>query len=428
MNFIINLYYNRILLIFHFIVVFLIFCYAIFVPPILYPDTIGYIKGDIYRSLGYPYFINFFQFLFEKNFLFAIKISQFIIFIVSSNYFLIKIKRILNLKDLFTFTLYLILCIPVFYEQKIINSILTECLSYSLYLLVISNFLNGIIYNKNKSIIYSLLILTVLIQIRSQFLFIIPSYIIILIFLNYKSLSKKNFILFFLAIISIPFISIIVDYSYHSLSHNKNTTTPFTGIQIASLPFFISKKNDYQVFKSKNQQEYFKFIYSKLEKRKLLYSQISDLPFNQTDFYFAKYTEIANKTLSEDGDLYFKDKNFADKIIENDKLSSSMVLPLIIKNLKLYTTIFIKNFLKGIGSSKIFLAYILIFFYGFYNYYKYKTNFSIFIIFSISLVIFNIALVTFAEHVISRYTFYNNWVLLTIILFFTQNNKDLKNE
>jgi hypothetical protein len=419
-----QLYSNNYFYYFHFGLIFISALFAVFGTILVSPDTHGYINADIYRSLGYPVFIEIHELLFGSYFMFAIKISQFLIFYSCLHYFFKTVKNILKLNDLSSILFFGVLVIPVFYEQKLLNSILTESLSYSLYLLFIGFYCSGIQYNDNKKTYFSYLTLLILLQVRSQFLFIIPVIIGIQLIINHKKALNINTWKPIIIICCIPIMSIIIDLSYHNIKHNKNTTTPFTGIQIASLPFYVSKKQDYKIFETKRQQEYFKLIYSKLEKRHLLIDQVTDKNYTKTDFYFANYTKIANQTLSGDGDAFFTNKSdLNDKIIANDEMSKSMVLPLIMNNLGAYFKIYFQNFTKGIGTSKQLLLFLILLGYFIYNYKKT----SIIIVLAILLLLANITLVTLAEHVISRYTFYNNWVLIVIILYLLQNNIKTRN-
>lgn len=425
MNLFKQLYSNTTFYYFHFTLILISALFTVFGTTLVSPDTYTYINAAIFRSLGYPVFVEIHEILFGTQFMFAIKISQFIIFYFCVHFFFKTIKNILKLNDLSSIIFFGVLIVPVFYEQKLLNSILTESLSYSLYLLFIGFYCSGIQDKDHKKTYISYFILLLLLQIRSQFLFIIPVIIAIQLIINHKNILNRNTWKPILVICCIPIITVLVDWSYHSLMHNKNTTTPFTGIQIASLPFYVSKKEDYKIFKNKSQQEYFKLIYSKLEKRNLLISQIPDDIYTKTDFYFANYTKIANLTLSGDGDAFFTQiPDLDDKTIANDKMSKSMVLPLIKNNLGAYCKIYFQNFTKGIGTSKQLLLYLILL--GYFLYHYKKT--TLIIVLMLLLLLTNNALITLAEHVISRYTFYNNWVLIVIILYLLQNNIKIRND
>ncbi len=418
--------YHKLVYLFLFIITLSLVCLG---PTNIYPDTEGYLNADVYRSLGYPLFIQIHKFIFGPNFLFFIKVSQFVIFFLCVYYFLRSIKAILKINDTFLQILFCIILIPVFYGEKFLNNILTEALTYSLYLAFISLYSEGLFF-KNKYRIYgSYIIVLLILQIRSQFLFIIPVLFLHQLILNYKNLLNWNLIKSLLLIVVIPLISSLIDFSYHSLYHNKNTTTPFTGIQIASLPFFVSKKENKTIFNDKDQQAYFDFVYSRLEKRKLLLDNVPCKPYEITDYYFSNYVEIANRTLSMDGETFFANlSSLEDKTIANDKMSISMVIPLIKANFGSYCKMYFQIFMKGIGSSKQFLVYLILLLFFVYKFIKENDVVSSYLVFFILLLLSNIILLTFSVYVVSRYTFYNNWVLLLFIIYLLQNSLKVKNE
>jgi hypothetical protein len=150
MNIFKQLYSNNYFYYFHFGLLFISALFTAFGAILVSQDTHSYINADIYRSLGYPVFIEIHELLFGSYFMFAIKISQFLIFYSCLHYFFKTVKNILKLNDLSSILFFGVLVIPVFYEQKLLNSILTESLSYSLYLLFIGFYCSGIQYNDNK--------------------------------------------------------------------------------------------------------------------------------------------------------------------------------------------------------------------------------------------------------------------------------------
>ena len=147
-----------------------------------------------------------------------------------------------------------------------------------------------------------------------------------------KKYSNNHWIAIAIAL-SIPFLSIGNDIAFHKTAHNKAITTPWTGIQISALPFFVSKPNDYLIFESKLQQEYFKYIYSNLEKKKLLSSQVPEYPLSKIDFYYANYVEIANNIIGNSGeDFFYFIYAPNDLVVVNNKMSDSITLTLIKNN------------------------------------------------------------------------------------------------
>jgi hypothetical protein len=311
----------------------------------------------------------------------------------------------------------LLLLVPIFYEIKVINVVLSEAIAYPLYLLTIGHLFDFIATKNFKNLIYSSLLLLTLIQIRGQFMFlVVVSIIAILISEKTNNYNKKHWIAFLMTL-AIPFLSIGFDILFHKIQHNKTTTTPWTGIQIVSLPLFVSDKDDYKVLNTKQEKEYFKYVYSNLEKKKLLLNQIPEEQFTKIDFYFANYVKIANGTVGNVGELFFKDKSTNNElVIENDKMASSITIPLIKNNFINWFKLYFQNIAKGIGNVKYVLIILFLLLFSFLKLKK-ENNITIKLIFIGTLLILgNTSIVALAEPTTSRYLFYNNWILLSIVM------------
>lgn len=396
-------------------------CFVLKTGALYSQDSLGYLNMDIYRSSGYPLFIAFHKLIFGSFFIFILLLSQFAINIYGIFFITKNISNCLSLSKWNSNFLLILLSIPFFYEIKVINKILSEALAYPLFLLIIGNILNFITFKNFKNIYFSFLLLLILIQVRGQFLFLVPVLVIaVLISKINKKYSNNHWIAIAIAL-SIPFLSIGNDIAFHKTAHNKAITTPWTGIQISALPFFVSKPNDYLIFESKLQQEYFKYIYSNLEKKKLLSSQVPEYPLSKIDFYYANYVEIANNIIGNSGEDFFKNKYAPDDlVVVNDKMSASITLTLIKNNFIDWSKLYFQNITKGIGSAKYLILSLLLLLFSLFKIIKDNNLIAKFIFIGTLLIIGNITLVALAEPATSRYCFYTNWILISIVMVLFQ--------
>jgi hypothetical protein len=388
---------------------------------IYFPDSEGYLQMVIFRSCGYPFFIAFHRYLFGENYISALILTQFVATILAGLFLINSIRKSVQLNKWHSVILFIAIILPVFTGIKTANLILSEAIAYPLYLFIIGNIILGIAHKQNKKFYLSLILTFILILVRSQFLFLIPV-LLISVLLTYGKLlfCKKNLFLL-IVIISIPFSAIAVDITFHKLRHNHAVTTPWTGIQVAAIPFFVSDKDDYLLFENENQQNYFKFIYNKLDEKKLLQNNLPE-NIDEKDFFYENYCNISNFTISDDGLNFFnKNLSYEEKIILNDKMSLSITASLIKNNLSKWITIYKKNVFRGIGEIQSLFFILILLFLNFFMLYKKEEFISKFIILLCFLIIGNIALVGIAEPVIERYTYYNNWIILAIFLLLFQN-------
>lgn len=406
--------------IYFFIITFL-FLFVIRTPIIYFPDSKGYLAMTIYRSCGYSFFLETHQYLFGSYFESALIFSQCILNTACALYLTSCFRRTVALDKWLAIVLFILLLFPVFLGILTANTVLSESLAYPLYLLIIGKVMMGFHSKKHIHFYAAALITLVLILVRGQFLFLIPVLIAAAILTYYKSLfSIRNFLLMGF-IILIPILSILIDIGFHKIKHNQAVTTPLTGIQIITIPFFVADENDYTIFETKEQQDYFKYVYSKLKEKKLLRSQ---LPSNgkEIEFFFENYVSICNLTIAENGmETFAADKTIEEKYILNDKLTSLMTLPLLKQNFKKWFKVYSANFMKGFDTSKYFLLYLIVLILSGIQLLKKENVTAKVCVFLSLLTIANVALTATAESTIGRYTFYNNWILFAIFLLFFQS-------
>ncbi len=405
----------------YFLIIFLVFLKVMSVAPIYFPDSKGYLKMTIYRSFGYPLFLEAHKQLFGIYFEKSVILTQFVLNILSPLYLISCLKKTTSLNKWLALILYVIMLFPIFMGIFTVNTILSESLAYPLYFFVIGNLLLGIFSLNNRHFYYAFLLTFLLIAVRGQFLFIVPVLLVSVLLTFYKSLFHWKTILLFVSVLAIPVLAVVSDIAFHKIVHNQNTTTPLTGIQTIAIPFFVSEEDDYKIFKTKAQQDYFRHVYAKLKERKLLSSQLPDNG-KKIEFFFDKYVDICNLTIGTNGlETFPASASETEKFILNDKITSAMTVPLLKHNFKKWFQIYIANFMKGFDTSKYFLLYLIIMALSIVLLYKKENMVSKVIIILCLLPITNVVLVAAVESTIGRYIFYNNWILFGIFFLLLQN-------
>jgi len=400
----------------------ILLAFVIFNDTIFYPDSQGYVDMDLNRSIGYPLFIEFHRVLFGGNSISVIAYTQFFLLLASAIFFVKSLRNTLHLNKWTLFTIFIVVLTPVFYELKLANSLLSESVAYPLYLFTIGNLLIAIFQNRKKNFYYALLLLYLLICVRGQFLFLLPIIVVTALFHDGNRNFTKDKIILLLSTFAVFFTSILTDVVFHKIQHGYATTTPWTGIQISTLAFFTADKNDADALKTKDQKEYFYHIYKQISNKKLLLSQIDDT-VDVTDFYYDNYVSICNGTINEQGELFFTNRgNQEEQTILNDKMSASITIPLIMDNFQKWFLMYFRIIVKGFGSAKYMIAFLFLLIASTGIFIKSKNKISKVLILFCLLLFGNIVLVALAEPAISRYTFYNNWILITILLYLFQQS------
>jgi hypothetical protein len=351
---------------------------------------------------------------------FGTVLTQILLGISCMYVFITRLNGTLKLHKLWYLLLAFIIASPYLYSLDLANNYLSEALTYPLYLLAVICFLEFLLTINTKKLWLSLPILIVLILTRSQFLFMIPVVILILLWLIIKQRNIKKHGWIVLAFMILPFFTSLADKTYHHIKHGYFINTPWTGIHLITPAFYVADEEDYQLFESEKEQEFYKWIYTKLYYNYLnIHNLREQRYYDDVSFYITHYVDIANATLYYSGkEILDPGLNENQKFIALDTLTKKMTLPLIIDNFRPWFNLYIKNSIHAFGNGKYALLYVLFLVLGIFGsikkgYEDYK------VICLLTLLTFsNVALVATGMHTIKRFTFYNDWILFLIIFIF----------
>jgi hypothetical protein len=333
------------------------------------------------------------------------------------------INNLFTLNKWVLFGISLIIITPYLYVSQIGNEVLTEALTYPLFLLFISNILSGFFLRNNNKLYISAAILFLLILTRGQFLFIIPISILMMVYLAFKNNSIKKYGLIIIVFFLIPFVSNFVDKTYHRIRFGYLVSTPWTGIHTATLPFFVSDEEDYKIFKIKQEQDYFKYIYSELTNAGLTLNEYKKTnPDRGYSFYAKNSTAIANFTIDAKGRQFLKidDLNFS--FISNDRMNRNITVPLIKNNLKDWFKFYIMNIVAGIGHERLLFLYPIFLLFSILRLIRSEDRLAVFIVICFLMSLSNISIVALVQPLtFYRYTTYCDFLIYTsFILLLTR--------
>ncbi|MFD2542156.1 hypothetical protein ACFSSB_07490 [Lacinutrix gracilariae] len=393
-----------------------VFLFVVNKPILTFKDSSGYLNMIILRSAGYPIFLYVLKKTFGAYFNLAIIILQFTFGAYAIRFLIYSLKKQYSLNNLWYILLLIILLIPYVYNQNLANVILSESLTYPLYLICTAFFITAFLEKKAKHLVLSLPVLLLLILTRSQFLFLIPVAIIILLYNSFTNKKFQNKGLLLL-LIAFPFITSLLDKTYHKIVHNEFVNTPWTGIHLITPAFYVSDKEDYAIFDSEEEQLFFKNTYADLYVKHLTTNNLLDEKYSGNDIstYINKYPEIANSTIFISGKKTYNNTVNEDKqLIAIDRLTKKMTVPLILNNFKKWISIYVKNFVHAFGNAKYTLLFFVLLIFSLYQTKKESKGYKIICLLTL-LTLSNVALVSIGMHTIKRFTFYNDWVIFLVI-------------
>jgi len=389
----------------------------------LFSDSNTYIEMDRSRSPIYPIFLNLNKLVFGEFYLKPVIFFQFFIYFFSIYYFLNKIYLICNfdLAGLLMSTFFLV--IPSFYFG---NSILSESISFSFFILLLAEFIGFFKTKKtsNKIKIFFFFILCSLTKPQLLFIFGVLIYIALFLFLK----SRKDGIIFFIGtILSLIFI-FNFNKAYHYFLHDKFESDTNLGSQLIAMPVFLSTNETLSNINQKNQKRFLNLVLEDLKEKNINFSYHSNI--NKSRQYWIKlFQENYAQTISSINQSFNKLE-----INENqNKFLLDLSFTLLKINFKIDPMSVVKGYFFNFAINGFYWIYLAICFFIFTFVLCVKNLSSTRIcIISLTLTIFalshffNIFLVTLIEPVINRYRFITEVPFLALIVILIFNSINIK--
>jgi O-antigen ligase len=386
-------------------------------PIVHFPDSPGYLDADIIRSPGYPLFLNLIQFLFGNFFETALIVIQLSIGLAAIYYFVDTIRKHFSFHIILVVLFTIALLFPYYINGRIANNVLSEALAYALYLVVLARFIHFLVDQNRKTLLYTLPWLFFLILVRSQFLYLIPLAILMIIWICVKQRAWKKYRISLVLYLLLPFLVSLADKTYHKLQHDHFVSTPWTGIHVAAPGFYIANAEDATIFEEAKEQEIFNNIHTKLTAQSLTAASPIDLEKSSpASRFILNYTTIANKTIFKTTYASL-DTTFtrSERIIQTDAITKKMAPPLAMHNFSSWLKLYYKNVVFGFGSIEYFLLHLFILLIAFVTMLKKNTIVSTVLFVITAAALLNVLTISIGIHAVFRYTFYNDWVVFLVV-------------
>jgi hypothetical protein len=384
-------------------------------------DAITYINMDPHRSAGYPLFIKLTSLFglvhsYRLTALIALAFGLFVIF-----RFVDFLKGQFKLSSISVFVTSFIFMLP-YLVSRLANSILTETLAYPLFLLAVHMLLKSAFEKSKRSAIIYLIVVSLLVLVRSQFIFFNIISLLIILYLTWYSQNKIKYALPLLGVFLITILSgNLVDRTYHLALHKHFAVAPFIGVQLETMPLYNLKDNDLNLFTDTLKRGLIDTVLScekasdiyNIGKNKVKSSEYESFKFmhsyNPISWQFAeKYIEHASHKKG-------LDRKSMDFWIYLDHVTTQIAFRLIKAHPKEYAWIYLVNFKSGFGDWQLLLPFIMLFLFSIISFFKTGNKISILFLTVCVLMLSNITLICIFEPSLDRYTFYTTYLMLAII-------------
>ena len=397
--------------------------------PIYLPDSYTFVDMAFNHSPAYCIFLKIFTSTFGAYFELPVVITQYLIIAFGIHFFVKTLKRLFHIHKVGILIIQLICLAPCVYVHNLGSAILSEALTYPIFLVIFALTLRMFVEENLKYLYKISILLFVLILTRGQFLALIAALILIVSYIIFKKKSFVNQFYFLAILIVIPILTSFTERVYNKIVFGHFENNAMNYVHFIASPFYIANESDINLFTNKDEKVYFNLIYSSLKEAKLTRNQ--NISIGQDDYLFYQYNfpEICNRRIYDLGLDYYEAKglNFIEQNIALNTLCSKMIGPLIKQNFMTWLKVFSKNLTNSFGSSKQMLFFFVLLFYGLFNLIKSNKNIYKFIIIATLFMLANNTLIALVIHSIKRYIFYFDWVIFaTFIILLNEIFKNQK--
>ncbi len=427
-------------------IVFYLF-FAFFDGAVLSPDSVEYIEMSSTREPIYPFFLWMLRTIFQHtpiDYLLVTVILQNMLSAFASWILCIILTKEFKLSPLFSWCfLFIPMGISIIYRQvsksnhMFSNSILTEGISVSLFLVFFAILFEYIVSNQKKYLYLSAVISIISISTRKQMLITLALLVIAIFVSNILAKQKKDKLKQILSSVltcvilsaAIILTSSGIDFGYNIIFNNSSTQHTGSARFIGAISIYTADRKDVQYIKDAELKELYLDIYDHCEKSGyLLDPNLSG--WHERATHFEKNCDniqlrsLFNKTLT-----FAKAKYKNDPIKANtyaDDIMNEFTVSLIPHHIPEILTLFFSNCISGfiytVSKPKsililfgilIYLLYILMLIWVYINRkhsdtYKKITIFSTFTLIS---TVINVAVVALGVFPQIRYMIYNMYLM-----------------
>lgn len=425
--------------------------FAFYDGAVICVDSPSYISMSISREPFYPMFLAFFRWIFSSMgndfYLIAAIFAQSILAALSCWSLALFLTRQLSVSRLFSLGL---LFIPMAVSllcrfaarrgSMYSNSILTEGITISLYLLFFRYLLAYVTSHTRKSLAACCILSFVLISTRKQMAISLALLLVCICIVSFARKSYgKGLIYAFLCALCILFSVTVLDLGYNFVLRGKMVKHSSDTRFITTMAFYTAERRDADYIKDEDIRNLFLEIYDVCEENGFLKHSAGSGWLNRVSHFGDHYDHIQIDTMWPLVNDFAKERwgsSITDLNENADKVMDIINQSLIPHNIPKIIATFADNFLSGlvttVAQRNSLLIWYSLFVYVFYLlllFYHMKKKESPFIILLSSLtllsILLNVGLVSLVIFCQTRYTIYNMalfYISLLLMLepFFTR--------
>lgn len=392
------------------------------------PDTMDYVSKQIIRPPLYPLFIDFMRTTFGSHYLEAVVTSQCLLILCSAYYLGATLKKYYPLPLAVHGIVHFFLILPLLPAHRIYggiygsiaNAVLTEALSYGIYLIVVALIVRCL-YAPTVRLLGALLVLSVLNTLnRGQFAFMYAILLPFFLYLGFKgSMTRKQVVMLLMASLFLIVTGDMAERLYHERYNHSFGKNTFWKTHVLGTVLYLSDFRDLQDLPLRNDhdQAVMHRIALKMDKMKAFSMYKEAFHQNISSFYFQNFPGIIWKIIvpSFSEDRAGPVPN--DELLQQVDSFSGRVLPLLLKKHFLdYARFTAVKFLDSFSFREGFFFAIL--FLPFFLPLKMESSLVALMILTAAMVVFNRVLIVPIIYACDRYLFYTDILEQAVAVLF----------
>ncbi len=392
-------------------------------------DTQQYIDKSVIRPPVYPLVMDVFKFIFASHEFFALICFQ-LIFVLSASFYLSHLLwKKFNLQPISFILLHLFLSLPLLslsvaagIHGEIGNRLLTESISYGLFLIVISFLVKIIFFNKRRYFIIFLLLVAILTLIRTQMIFLYMIAVLLIPLLYIKAKNVRVTIGLFTIVLAVFLFMDLGEKFYHQTINGYFGKISLNASHMLVGAVYVSDSQSLNLIVNKKDREVLKRTYDYLESKKLLAKQRFEIKRRLVDIYNDHFNIILYDGLVAAFQHSYTLPNRNDEMLTQFEGFSRRVVPILFFNyykdiakLMLLKFLYTLNFREG-----FFISFFLLFPFSELSCELKKLSF-----FVLLMLIINRLIMTPIIYIGDRYLFYTDILEYVVLIIATE--KYIKN-
>lgn len=316
------------------ITVFFYLFFAFYDGAVICVDSPGYIEMSFSREPFYPLLLAFFRFFNPSNYLFFIVIFQSLLMAFAGWILADYLKKSLNIHNLYGIVLYALpmatslLCrFAAKRASMYTNSIMTEGICTSLYLLFIY-FLLKYLWEKSKNHLFlSWFIAFIMISSRKQMLMVLPLLFFAIVYQNFKKKNLFKGILFatFLCIMILPSFKLF-DCTYNYFIRGTFQGHSSSNRFVTTMVFYNAERSDADYITDESARQLFLDIYDTCDEAGYIGLHAGNGWFSEVEHFGDHYDHIQIDTMWPM--ILAHARNTIDSNNEYNSLSEAELIPL----------------------------------------------------------------------------------------------------